>query len=198
MRSGGDGSRDSGKLAPGETSVWQKSDGYADAGLRYLCFVPITSPKQAFDTAQADHRDLTEEKLDQKLSILATQVNVNTLNATLMSLDSDVAAVEGKLDNLGQSAGDITATLLHDKAFIESFKTLMTRINIEENLLENKPNAVSLFQLPEVFGGMLGVVRSIAWDTFHMNENADRQPTARSVSSVAATLFHRRQLCSRL
>jgi hypothetical protein len=166
------------KLAPGDTvGVAAKIPlVLLDAGLRYLCLCADHKSAQEFDDAQADHRDLTEDNLDQKLSILATQANVTILNASLATLDGDVAAVEGKLDSLGQDVGDITATLLDDKVFIESFKKLMTRINIEENLLENKPNAVSLFQLPENYGGMLGLVRSIAWDTFHMNESAG-QPT---------------------
>lgn len=105
-------------------------------------------------------------RLDQPLSTRVRQTSVDDLRGTLTNLDLDVGKVESKLDILG---GNVRQEASNESSFqsaLESFETLMTRLVIEDNLLEeSNTSVISLFQLPEAYGGHLGLVRSIVSQT---------------------------------
>ncbi|HEY0592814.1 MAG TPA: hypothetical protein VGF40_13670 [Thermoanaerobaculia bacterium] len=162
------------KLAPGDTVglPYKVPLVLLDAGVQYLCMCADHKEAEAFDTAQAEHRTLTSTNLDQKLSLLATGTSVDALNLSIAGLDDNVELVEAKVDTLGTDAADLKAALLEEETYLQSFRDLLTRVKIEENLLENPPNVVSTYQLPESFGGMLGRVRGVVWTTFQGMESA--------------------------
>jgi hypothetical protein len=137
--------------------------------LAYLCQCAEGQEAIEYAHAQADHRELTGERLDLQLSTRATQASVNVLNTNLADVDNDVAKVEAKLDVL-EAKMDTLASLQNDaQVFIEDFRTLSTRLAIEENLLHVKPDVVSQYQLPRAFGGMLETVGLIVADTIRLN-----------------------------
>jgi hypothetical protein len=162
------------KLAPGDTAglPYKVPLVLLDAGVQYLCMCADHKEAEAFDTAQAEHRTLTSTNLDQKLSLLATGASVDALNLSIAGLDDNLELVEAKVDTLGTDAADLKAALLEEETYLQGFRDLLTRVKIEENLLENPPDVVSTYQLPENYGGMLGRVRGIVLSTFQMMEGA--------------------------
>ncbi|MGK2857663.1 MAG: hypothetical protein ACSLFQ_10705, partial [Thermoanaerobaculia bacterium] len=163
--------------------------------LTFLCQCADIQEAVAYADDQAAHRLLTSTRLDLQLSTRATQSSVNTLSLSLLDLDNDVAKVEGKLDVIQGTVDRIetnidrteaTTDRMHTKVdaltagnsgqqeWLGDFSTLMTRLNIEQNLLEKKPNAISLFQLPTAFDGLLDTVALIAADTIQMNLDANQ------------------------
>jgi peptidoglycan hydrolase CwlO-like protein len=137
--------------------------------LAYLCQCAEGQEAIEYAHAQADHRELTGDRLDLQLSTRAMQSSVDVLNSNLGDLDGDVGNVEAKLDVL-EAKVDTLASLQNDaQLFIEDFRTLSTRLAIEANLLETKPDVVSQYQLPRAFGGMLETVGLIVADTIRIN-----------------------------
>jgi hypothetical protein len=151
--------------------------------LSYLCQCNDIAAAIAFADAQEAHRALTAQHLDLKLSTRATQVSVDALTVSLADLDGDVAKVEAKIDAIESTVDktesttdrmhvkvdDLTLGNLDQQEFLSDFDTLMKRIHIENNALQNKPDAISLFQLPSVFGGMLETVATVVADTIQMH-----------------------------
>lgn len=162
------------KLAPGDSVglPFKIPIVLLDAGVQYLCMCSDHMEALAFDTAQAEHRTLTATNLDQKLSLLATGTSVDALNVSIAGLDDNVELVEAKVDALGTETADLKAALLEEETYLHGFRDLLVRVKIEENLLETKPDTVSTYQLPANYGGMLGTVRGIVWNTFQMMEGA--------------------------
>jgi hypothetical protein len=163
--------------------------------LTFLCQCADIQDAIAYADDQAKHRELTSKRLDLKLSTRATQSSVNALSLSLLDLDNDVAKVEGKLDVIQNTVDRIetvvdrteaTSDRMHTKVdaltagnsgqqeWLGDFRTMMTRLNIERNLLQQKPNAISLFQLPAAFDGLLDTVAMIAADTIQMNLDASQ------------------------
>jgi hypothetical protein len=163
--------------------------------LTYLCQCADIQEAVAYADDQAAHRLLTSTRLDLKLSTRATQSSVNALSLSLLDLDNDVAKVEGKLDVIQNTVDRIetvvdrteaTSDRMHIKVdaltegnkgqqeWLGDFRTMMTRLNIERNLLQQKPNAISLFQLPAAFDGLLDTVAMIAADTIQLNLDASQ------------------------
>ena len=163
--------------------------------LTFLCQCADIQEAIAYADDQAAHRLLTSTNLDLKLSTRATQSSVNALSLSLLDLDNDVAKVEGKLDVIQNTVDRIetvidrteaTSDRMHTKVdaltagnsgqqeWLGDFRTLMTRLNIEQNLLQQKPNAISLFQLPTAFDGLLDTVALIAADTIQLNLDASQ------------------------
>lgn len=104
-------------------------------------------------------------RLDARLSTRVKQTSVDDWRGTLRNIDQKVAAVESKLDVLQTNVRQEAANESDFQRGVAEFETLMTRLAIEDNLLPGNPNAVSLFQLPESFGGQLTLVRSIVEKT---------------------------------
>jgi hypothetical protein len=163
--------------------------------LTFLCQCADIQEAIAYADDQAAHRLLTSTNLDLKLSTRATQSSVNALSLSLLDLDNDVAKVEGKLDVIQNTVDRIetnidrteaTSDRMHTKVdaltagnsgqqeWLGDFRTMMTRLNIERNLLQQKPNAISLFQLPTAFDGLLDTVAMIAADTIQLNLDASQ------------------------
>lgn len=94
-----------------------------------------------------------------------TEATVNRIETNTNHIEATTNRTESKVDSL--TSGNNT-----QQSYLADFMKLMTRLHIEENLLENKPNAISLFQLPAAFGGKLETVGLIVADTIQMNLNA--------------------------
>jgi hypothetical protein len=137
--------------------------------LAYLCQCAEGQEAIAYSHAQDAHRTLTGQRLDLQLSTRATQSSVNVLNTNLADLDSDVGKVEAKLDVLEAKLDTLASLQNGGQVFVEDFRTLATRLAIEENLLKNKPDVVSQYQLPRAFGGILETVGLIVADTIRVN-----------------------------
>ena len=105
-------------------------------------------------------------RLDQPLSTRVKQTSADDLHSTIRTLDRDVAKVEAKLDML---QANIRTEAMNESDFqdaVDEFETLITRLSIEDNLLLSSGNtSVSLYQLPEAFGGHLTLVGSIVQKT---------------------------------
>ena len=89
----------------------------------------------------------------------------NRLETTSVRLDTTATRVETKVDNLqlqqGQTSDNLT-TLRDD----------WLRMYIELDLTRNGNTKISLFELPESFGGFLGLVQSIVQDTLQKRQAA--------------------------
>lgn len=172
-------------LAPGDGVSWAFKLGVAVVHypLSYLCQCNDIAEAIKFADAQDTHRALTAKQLDLKLSTRATQVSVDALSSSLADLDGDVVMVEAKIDAIESTVDtteattdrmhvkvdDLTQGNLDQQDFLSDFDTLMKRIHIENNALQNKPDAISLFQLPSAFGGMLETVAMVVADTIQMH-----------------------------
>lgn len=182
-------------LAPddGLSFVFKLGAGLIHYPLAYLCQCNDIAEAIAFANAQADHRDHTETNLDLQLSTRATQTSMDGLALSLLNLEGEVFSVESKLDTIEVTVDDIETNVntvhsisdsMHIKIdaltsgnadqqdWLADFDTLMTRLNIEENLLENKPDTISMFQLPEAWGGRLETVALVVADTIQLNLDA--------------------------
>ena len=105
-------------------------------------------------------------RLDTPLSTRVKQTSVDDLHSTIRTLDRDVAKVEAKLDVLGVNVRHEAKNESDFQAAVDAFDKLLLRLSIEDNLLESSGNtAVSLYQLPEAYGGNLGLVGSIVEKT---------------------------------
>ena len=93
------------------------------------------------------------------------QTSVNTLRGTLGDLDQNVAEVGSKLDILQGNVRLKARNQSDRQAMLASFEELMSRLAVEDNLLASSSNVVSQYQLPEAFGGQLGLVQSIVGRT---------------------------------
>ena len=118
-----------------------------------------------------------EGKLDQLEATAARiETNVNRIDATTGRLEATTNRTETKINraeattNRTESKVDsLTTGNTTQQTYLADFSTLMARLNIEESLLHNKPDVISLFQLPTAFGGKLETVASIVADTIRMN-----------------------------
>jgi hypothetical protein len=184
----------------------------------YLCLCYEAAAEIRYDDLQAAHRDLVSENLDVTVSSRATQVSVdtaqatttdlhgdlggvqgqvNTLNASLLDLDQDVAQVEAKLDILGPKVDNVQDQEDEQSLFLLDFQELALRLRIEADLVRSGSDRVSSFQLPEAVGGFLEVVQQIVFDTieqrFEGGRNVDlaRSSFARGNEAYAALDFKR-------
>lgn len=118
-----------------------------------------------------------EGKLDQLEATAARiETNVNRIDATTGRLEATTNRTETKTNHAEATTNRTEAKVdalttgnSTQQSFLGDFSTLMTRLNIEENLLHNKPDVISLFQLPLSFGGKLETVAAIVTDTIRMN-----------------------------
>lgn len=140
--------------------------------INYLCLCVESEAAVAFADAQSAHRTHTAAQLDLTLSSRSTQVSVDSLNAGLTDVTGDVAAVETKLDILEAKLDNLQSTQGDQDDYLRLFKDLLVRIEIENNLLENRPDAVASFQMPEAFGGLLEKVRDAVADSIRMSLEA--------------------------
>lgn len=104
-------------------------------------------------------------RLDAPLSTRVRQTSVDTLRGTLGNIDQNVAVVESKLDVLQSNVRLKARHQSERQVMLAAFEELMTRLSVEDNLLAGNVNVVSTYQLPEAFGGQLGLVRSIVEKT---------------------------------
>jgi len=115
-----------------------------------------------------------ETKLDSSIDPTASRIDVNTkrIDATVNRIETKVNNTESTATRIETKIDSLTGGNTTQQTFLGDFTKLMKRVNIENNLLENKPNVISLFQLPSVFGGNLETVSTIVADTIKMNLNA--------------------------
>ena len=112
-----------------------------------------------------------EAKLDGSIDPTASNIDVNTkrIDATVNRIETKVNHTEATTDRTEQKIDALTAGNGDQQGFVADFTKLMKRVNIENNLLDVKPNVISLFQLPSAFGGNLETVGAIVADTIQMN-----------------------------
>jgi hypothetical protein len=123
------------------------------------------SYQENYKQAQLEHRDLVEERLDVTATSRASATNVQAAQDKTDDVTSDVAAAEAKLDALGAQAGNVQNILIDLRTLLENFQTLSVRMRIEVDLLRQANRKISLFQLPESFGGHLEMARAIVLET---------------------------------
>lgn len=148
--------------------------------LAYLCQCADIEEAIAFADAQEAHRTLTATNLDLKLSTRATGASVGTLSANVADVDGDVGVIrddtlvelKATTDRIEAKIDALTGGNADQQDWLAEFDVLMTRLNIEQNLLENKPDVISMFQLPAAFGGMLETVGAIVATSIQMNLDA--------------------------
>lgn len=140
--------------------------------INYLCLCMEAQSAIAFADDHDAHHEWVQARLDTRLSTRATEASLNALRSSLTDLSGDVAAVEAKLDFLEVKVDDLTEGMGEQQEFLEAFRDLVLRLNIEENLLDNPSDVVLAFQLPMAFGGYLELVGMIVDDTIAMNEDA--------------------------
>ena len=137
-----------------QASVTAVSDSVANVDLdvaRAETKLDLLAPKTA----------LLLQRLDTPLSTRVKQTSVDDLRGSLRNLDGDVAKVESKLDVLQVNVRQMATNENDGQASLAAFEALLTRIAIEEHLLEEGNDIISLYQLPAAFGGRLDLVRSI-------------------------------------
>ncbi|HEX6904890.1 MAG TPA: hypothetical protein VF789_34600 [Thermoanaerobaculia bacterium] len=151
--------------------------------VNYLCLCMESQAALAGAEGDAAHQAFLAERADATLSTRATETSVTDLRTALRDLDGDVAKVETKLDVLEAKSDEIAATGDEQQRFLEAFRDLVLRVNIEENLTQNPSDVVALFQLPKAFGGYLDLARAIVADTLRMNQAA-RQPVGNAMKDL--------------
>jgi hypothetical protein len=114
-----------------------------------------------------------ETKLDSSIDPMAGRIDINTrrIDATVNRIETKVNHTEATTNRTETKIDKLTGGNNTQQTFLADFTKLMKRINIENNLLDIKPNVVSLFQLPSAFGGNLETVSAIVADTIKMNLN---------------------------
>jgi len=143
--------------------------------INYFCLCVEAQSNIAFFGDQAAHRDLVEAKLDAVMGTRSSQNSVNTLNASLIDLDGDVAVVEAKLDVLEVKLDGLQVSQNGNSDALDLFRELVVRLNIEEHLLEHPDDVILLFQRPAAMGGYLETVRDIVAETIQMNTAAGQR-----------------------
>lgn len=151
--------------------------------VNYLCLCMESQAALAGAEGDAAHQAFLAERADATLSTRATEASVTDLRTALRDVDGDVAKVETKLDVLEAKSDEIAATGDEQQRFLEAFRDLVLRVNIEENLTQNPSDVVALFQLPKAFGGYLDLARAILTDTLRMNQAA-RQRVGNAVKDL--------------
>jgi hypothetical protein len=97
-----------------------------------------------------DIQNQLNDKLDVKVSSRSTQTSVNTVQGSVNTALTNIAIVNGKVDDL--------------LVKLQSLRDLEIRLQIEQNLSQpNEP--IGIFSLPQAQGGYLELVRTIVLDT---------------------------------
>lgn len=124
-------------------------------------------------TLDADVAKL-EAKMDGSIDPTASRIDVNTkrIDATVNRIETKTNHTEATAIRIETKVDSLTGGNNTQQSFLGDFTKLMKRVNIENNLLDNKPNVISFFQLPNAFGGNLETVSAIVADTIKMNLNA--------------------------
>jgi hypothetical protein len=118
-----------------------------------------------YKSAQEEHRDLVEARLDVVASTRASQTNVNASLAATSDIDSDVAKVEGKLDVIEAKADSMLNQQGDTIDFLGEWKNAFLRQQIEADLFRQSNTRLALFQLPHAVGGFLEMAGTIVSDT---------------------------------
>lgn len=133
--------------------------------VNYLCECYQEASDGAFDTAQQEHRELVEERLNVKVSSRSTQLSVDQANSATASLDDDVAALETKLDLIETKTDNILINSGNMSDFLAEFSAQALRLRIEADLFREGNTKIVLFQMPERVGGHLETARAIVDET---------------------------------
>lgn len=133
--------------------------------INYLCECYQGASDDAFDVAQAEHRDLVEERLNVTVSSRSSQISINNANTATASLDDDVAAVETKLDLIETKTDNILINAGDMSDFLVEFRDQALRLRIEADLFREANTKIVLFQMPERVGGHLELARGIVDET---------------------------------
>lgn len=124
------------------------------------------------NTAQAQTNDLdadvvkVEAKLDRlgaasdriEATTLSTIVTSDRLETTSVRLDTTATRLEGKVDNLQLQQGQTNDILT-------SLRTAYLRMLIENDLTRQAHTRISMFELPQQFGGLLETAKAIVEET---------------------------------
>ena len=105
------------------------------------------------------------DDMDDQFAIMARQISVDSLAIQVEDVDSDVAAVDLDLEA-------VSSDLDQQKSNRQEFQELNVRISIEQQLGSDQNDRISLFQLPEAFGGKLEEVREVVAAAILMNVDA--------------------------
>ncbi|HVR42457.1 MAG TPA: hypothetical protein VMS56_03340 [Thermoanaerobaculia bacterium] len=131
--------------------------------------------------------DRDVEQVEAKLDIIEgtagrIETNVDRANATSIRIEDNLVRIENtagqsimNLTTISETTRSIDSKVdlliggnLEQQEWLGDFNDLITRLRIEDNLLENRPDAISLFQLPQAFGGHLETVALIVADTINL------------------------------
>ncbi len=127
-----------------------------------------TNQTEALADAIQATTDATEALVDR------TQGTANTIEALVASTHATTDTTQATANRIDGKLHALLAGNDDQYQFMSSFRDLMTRLNIEDNLLGNAPDAIALYQLPSAFGGLLETVSLIVADTIQMNVNANQ------------------------
>ena len=138
--------------------------------INYFCLCMESQSALASDAADSAHQELVTDHLDAVLSTRATDASLTAARGALTDLDGGVAAVEAKLDVLDGKVDQMRLLQGDQDEFLEAFRDLLVRLEVEQNLLDHGDDPIGLFQLPEALGGRLEEVRGIVLDSIAMNQ----------------------------
>ncbi|HEY0590242.1 MAG TPA: hypothetical protein VGF40_00630, partial [Thermoanaerobaculia bacterium] len=127
-----------------------------------------TNRTEALADAIQATTDETEGILDR------AQGTANNIDGIVASNRSTTATTQETANRVDGKLHALLAGNEDQYEFLSGFRDLMTRLEIEQNLLGNAPDAIALFQLPSAFGGLLETVSLVVADTIQMNVNANQ------------------------
>lgn len=109
-------------------------------------------------------------RIDGKMNVLGANAarinaNVNYIESTVNTIKAHVDIAEAETGRSEVMIDALTQGNSEQHTFVGDFTTLLTRFHIENNLLANRTDTVSIFQLPAAWGGQLEAVGLIVADT---------------------------------